>query len=153
MTHETPYNQAFAVSLASSPKHVVLKFFPLIMFPLLQVTVQTCYFLSLTLGMVLSPPYTFPSGLSYPGESSCPFLIIPWEQLFSQSGCTLRTTLIQSSLFAIIWICHHRITLFDLFLFYFCRITYNCFCFLCLGLLKAQDFTRSFTPKLLVPGF
>lgn len=88
MTHETPYNQAFTVSLASSPKHVILKFFPLIMFPLLQVTVQTCYFLSLTLGMVLSPPYTFPSSLSYPGESSCPFFIfiIPWEQLFSQSG-------------------------------------------------------------------
>lgn len=55
MTHEILYNQAFTVSLASSPKHVVLKFFPLIMFPLLQVTAQTCYFLSLTLGMLLSP--------------------------------------------------------------------------------------------------
>lgn len=69
------------VSLASSPKHVALQFFPLIMFPLLLVTAQTCYFLSFTLGMMLSPPCTFPAGLSYPGESSYPTFFIPWEQL------------------------------------------------------------------------
>ena len=56
--------------------------------------------------MVLSPPYTFPPGLSYPGESSHPIFIIPWEQLWSQSHFTLETTLIHASLFTVLWIRH-----------------------------------------------
>lgn len=100
------------------------------MFPLLLVTAQTCYFLSLTLGMMLSPPYTCP-----------PRLILPWGKFLSYFHYSLGTALIPVSFYPgdhakpqftihysldtslTIW--HHRMTFFHLLLFYFCRITEN----------------------------
>lgn len=50
--------------------------------------------------------YTFLSGLSCPGESSHPMLIIPWEWPWSHSHFTLGTTLTHASLCIILWLCH-----------------------------------------------
>lgn len=117
MTHETLYNQAFTVSLASSPKHVVLKFFPLIMFPLVQVTPQTCFFFPSPWEWCCHPP-----GFSYPRESSCPFLLFPGTalipvSLYPQDHADPKFT-IHYYLDMSLTILHFRITLFNLFLFY-----------------------------------
>lgn len=117
------------VSLASSPKHVALKFLPLLCLPCyLWLLKHAIFFLSPW--MVLSPLYAFPPGLSYPRESSHPIFIIPWERLWSQSYFTLGTTLIHSSLFTILWIRHwpYHTTgrlFFHLLLSYFSHITEN----------------------------
>lgn len=76
MTYKTLCNLASACSLPSSPKHVALKFFPLIMFPLLLETAPTSI-----------------------------FFLSPWEwcchphTLFPQAYLTLRKVLILFSLF------------------------------------------------------
>ena len=99
----------------SSPEHVALKVFPLIMFPLLLAATQTCYFLAVSLGMVLLPPYTFPQTYItlgkvlilfslFPGNSSDPSLISPWGPLWS----TLHYSLI--SRYVIDHIIYHRMT-------------------------------------------
>lgn len=133
------------------------------MFPLLLVTAQTCCFLSLTLNGLVTPMYFSPR------------LILPWGKFSSYFHYSLGTALILVSFYpgdhadpqftvhyspdTSLTVSHHKTTFFPppplLLLSYYWEQPYPeyiCFRSLCLGLLQAQGFTRSLTPKLLVPG-